>query len=272
MAVARIGGMTIRLVDSHTHLDMLDPATAGAMEDVIARARESGVCHFLNICVRIDEFPTLLATAEKYPFVSATIGLHPNEDEQISDLHKVLLQHGMHPKVIGIGETGLDYFRSTGNLDWQRERFRTHIRVAKELKKPLIIHTRDAMADTLAIMREENAQEVGGVMHCFSGNWDEAQQAIELGFYISFSGVVTFKNATITQDAASKVPLERILVETDAPYLAPIPHRGKANEPGYVRHTAEFIANLRGISLDEFGRRTTENFYTLFPGAEKTYV
>ncbi len=264
--------MTITLVDSHCHLDMLDPASAGAVSDVIERARESGVCHFLNVCVRLDEFPTLLATAEQYPFVSASIGLHPNEDEPVENLHDVLLKHGTNPKVIAVGETGLDYFRSTGDLDWQRERFRTHIKAARELKKPLIIHTRDAMQDTLDILRAEQAEQVRGVMHCFSGDWEAAQQAIAMGFYISFSGVVTFKNASIIQDTASKVPLDRILIETDAPYLAPTPHRGKANEPGYVRHTAEFIANMRGISLEEFGRRTTENFYTLFTGAEKTYV
>jgi TatD DNase family protein len=264
--------MTVTLVDSHCHLDMLDVATAGAVNEVIDRARESGVCHFLNVCVRLDEFATLLATAEQYPFVSASVGLHPNENEKVSNLREVLLQHGMHPKVIAIGETGLDYFRSTGDLDWQRERFRTHIAVARELKKPLIIHTRDAMQDTLDILREENANEIGGVMHCFTGDWQAAQQALELGFYISFSGVVTFKNASVIQDTASKVPLDRMLIETDAPYLAPMPHRGKANEPGYVRHTAEFLANMRGVTLEEFGRRTTDNFYRLFTGAEKTYV
>ena len=264
--------MTITLVDSHCHLDMLDPAAAGAISDVIDRARESGVCHFLNVCVRLDEFATLLATAEKYPFVSASIGLHPNEDEPVLNLRDALLEHGRHTKVIAIGETGLDYFRSTGELDWQRERFRTHIAVARELKKPLIIHTRDAMQDTLDILREEKANEIGGVMHCFTGDWQAAQQALELGFYISFSGVVTFKNASIIQDTASKVPLDRMLIETDAPYLAPMPHRGKANEPGYVRHTAEFLATMRGVTLEEFGRRTTDNFYRLFTGAEKTYV
>lgn len=264
--------MSITLVDSHCHLDMLDSATAGAVSDVIQRARESGVCHFLNVSVRLDEFPTLLATAEQYPFVSASIGLHPNEDEVVDDLHGVLLRHGAHPKVVAVGETGLDYFRSTGDLEWQRDRFRTHIDVARKLNKPLIIHTRDAMQDTIDVLRQERADQIGGVMHCFTGDWAAAQQALELGFYISFSGVVTFKNATVIQDTASKVPLDRILIETDAPYLAPMPHRGKANEPGYVRHTAEFIANMRGITLEEFGRRTTENFFTVFTGAQKTYV
>ncbi len=264
--------MTILLTDSHCHLNMLDPATAGTINDVINRARESGVCHFLNVSVRLDEFPALLATAEQYPFVSASIGLHPNEDEVVDNLHDVLMKHGAHQKVVAVGETGLDYFRSTGNLDWQRDRFRVHIDVARQLKKPLIIHTRDAMQDTIDILQHEKAEKIGGVMHCFSGDWAQAQQALELGFYISFSGVVTFKNAKIIQDAASKVPLDRMLIETDAPYLAPTPHRGKANEPGYVRHTAEFIANMRGITLEEFGRRTTNNFFTLFAGAEKTYV
>lgn len=264
--------MTIELVDSHCHLDMLDPAAAGTINDVIERARESGVCHFLNVSVRLDEFPTLLATAEQYPFVSASIGLHPNEEEIVPNLHDLLLQYGAHPKVVAVGETGLDYFRSSGELDWQRERFRTHINAARELKKPLIIHTRDAMQDTIDILRAEHAEKISGVMHCFTGDLAAAQQALELGFYISFSGVVTFKNAKVIQETASKVPLDRMLIETDAPYLAPMPLRGKANEPGYVRHTAEFIANMRGITLEEFGRRTTENFFTLFRGAQKTYV
>jgi TatD DNase family protein len=264
--------MTITLVDSHCHFDLLDPAIAGSTPEVIKRARESGVCHFLNVCVRIDEFASLLATAEKYPFVSASVGLHPNEEEEVANLYDVLMKHGMHQKVVAIGETGLDYFRSTGDLDWQRERFRVHINAARDLKKPLIIHTRDAMQDTLEMLRTEQADKIGGVMHCFTGDWQAAQQALDLGFYISFSGVVTFKNATVIQESARHVPLNRMLIETDAPYLAPTPHRGKANEPGYVRHTAEFIANMRGISLEEFGRETTRNFFTLFAGAEKTYV
>ena len=169
-----------------------------------------------------------------------------------------------HPKVVAIGETGLDYFRLKGDLEWQRARFRTHIRAARESGKPLIIHTREAAADTLRIMAEENAAEAGGVMHCFTETWEVAEAALAMGFYISFSGIVTFKNARQLKEVAQRVPLERMLIETDAPYLAPVPYRGKLNQPAYVKHVAEEIATLRGISVDEAGRSTTENFARLF--------
>jgi TatD DNase family protein len=174
--------------------------------------------------------------------------------------------------VIAVGETGLDYFRSTGDVEWQRDRFRRHIQASIALKKPLIIHTRQANDDTLAIMQSEAASRVGGVMHCFTEDWQMAKRALDLGFYISFSGIVTFKNAEQIQETAKQVPLDRMLVETDAPYLAPQPHRGKPNEPGYVRHTAEFIAKMRGISLEELAAQTTQNFYHLFTGVTKQHV
>jgi len=260
------------LVDSHCHLDMLDLAPyQGDLTALLQHAHENGVQHILNVSVTMAEFPTVLKIAEAYPFVSASVGLHPNEQNEDVTLAQ-LLEYGKHPKVIAIGETGLDYFRTTGDTEWQRDRFRTHILAAKSLQKPLIIHTRDAKEDTLRLMQEENAQAVCGVMHCFTEDWETAKRALDLGFYISFSGIVTFKNANTIQEVAKQVPLERMLVETDAPYLAPNPYRGKSNVPAYVRHTAEYIAALRGMSLEEIAEQTTSNFYTLFKGAAKSYV
>ena len=169
-----------------------------------------------------------------------------------------------HPRVVAIGETGLDYFRLKGDLEWQRNRFRTHIRAARTAAKPLIIHTREAAADTLRIMREEGAEQVGGVMHCFTESWEVAEQAMELGFYISFSGIVTFKNALALKQVAEKMPIERMLIETDSPYLAPIPFRGKQNQPAMVKHVAEEIAKLRGDSVENIGQETSRNFFKLF--------
>lgn len=260
----------MQLVDSHCHLDMLNlEKEGGQLQPIIDRAQSAGVCYFLNVCVSIKDFPINLRTAKQYNFVGASLGAHPNEREDEVD-EATLIALGQDKKVIAIGETGLDYFRSEGDLTWQRDRFRTHIRAAKKLNKPLIIHTRDAKEDTLKILREENAKT--GVIHCFSEDWAMAEEALSLGFYISFSGIVTFKNASSIQEAAKKVPLDRMLIETDSPYLAPMPHRGKPNEPGYVRHTAEFLAALRGITLDTFSKQTTDNFFTLFTGAEKPYV
>lgn len=262
----------MKLVDSHCHLNMLDlTPDNGSLQPVIERAQQQGVCHFLNVSVNLADFPEVLKAAEVYPFVSASVGIHPNEPDEKSDVAE-LVKLGSHPNVIAVGETGLDYFRSTGDLEWQRQRFRDHITAAHQLNKPLIIHTRQAKEDTIRILREEHAHHPIGVMHCFSEDWETAKQALDLGFYISFSGVVTFKNTSILQDAAKKVPLDRILVETDAPYLAPMPHRGKPNEPGYVRYTADFIAALRGIDADEFANQTTCNFFNLFKGALQTDV
>lgn len=259
------------LVDSHCHLDMLDlTRDQGDLNQVIKRAQANDVRYFLNVSVALNEFPTLLKTSERYPFVSTSVGLHPNEAGEVT--MDTLLDLGRHSKVIAIGETGLDYFRSQGEVEWQRQRFRLHIDAAKQLNKPLIVHTRQAKADTLLIMQESSASEVGGVMHCFSEDWDMAKAAMDMNFYISFSGVVTFKNAQILQDVAKKMPLDRMLIETDAPYLAPVPHRGKPNEPAYVRYTAEYLASLRNISLDQLAEQTTENFFTLFKGAERPHV
>lgn len=260
------------LVDSHCHLDLLDIAAKGdTIAAVIKRAEENLIGYFLNVAVSIKDFPQLLATSELFEQVSTSVGLHPNDQtEEITTDELIRLAN--HPKVIAIGETGLDYFRSTGDLTWQRERFRAHIAAAKTTNKPLIIHTRDAKEDTLSVMREEKANEVGGVMHCFTEDWETAKAALDLGFYISFSGIVTFKNATTIQMVAKNVPLDRILIETDSPYLAPNPHRGKANEPAYMRHTAEFIAAMRGIDFAEFAINTTDNFFRLFTGATRPHV
>ena len=253
------------LVDSHCHLNFPElfenlPAIKQAMHD-------NKVGYALCISVTLPDFPQVLALAESNNNFYASVGVHPDYENIEEPTVEGLLALAAHPKVIAIGETGLDYFRLTGDLEWQRTRFRTHIRTAIACGKPLVIHTRNAAEDTLRIMREENAQKIGGVMHCFTENLDVAMQAIELGFYISFSGIVTFKNALIIKDVAKKVPLNRMLVETDSPYLAPIPYRGKTNQPSYVKHVAEEIATLRGISLDKVSTATTENFFRLFKHA-----
>jgi TatD DNase family protein len=253
------------LVDSHCHLDRLDLAPfGGSIEGALAAAREQGIGHFLCVSINLEDYPAMLAIAESHDQVTASVGLHPNEqgghDPGISEL----VELARHPKVVAIGETGLDYFRSEGDLGWQRDRFRRHIAAAKQSGKPLIIHSRDAKEDTLAILAEEGASEAGGVMHCFTGDWDMAQRAMDMNFYISFSGIVTFKSAQELQEIAQKMPAERMLVETDSPYLAPVPHRGKPNHPAYVRHVAEFIATLRDESYETVAAVTTQNFKTLF--------
>lgn len=253
------------MIDSHCHLDLLDlTAFNGDLGQALALAKSKGVETFLCVSVTLDKFPKLVAIAERYPDIYLSVGLHPSETETLEATTPLLIELAQHPLVIAIGETGLDYHYNTGDLDWQRNRFRVHIAAAKALKKPLIIHTRDAREDTLTIMREEGAEQVGGVMHCFTETWDMAQAAIELGFYISFSGIVTFKNATALHSVAKQVPLDKILIETDAPYLAPIPHRGKPNHPANVCHVAEYLANLRNITCEEVAAITSHNFRTLF--------
>jgi TatD DNase family protein len=190
--------------------------------------------------------------------------VHPDYEDLTEPKSEELVSLAKNPKVIAIGETGLDYSRIKGDLEWQRNRFREHIRAARKCNKPLIIHTREAAADTLSIMAEEGADQIGGVMHCFTESWEVAQKAMEMNFYISFSGIVTFKNAANLKETAKKIPLERMLIETDSPYLAPVPFRGKTNQPAYVRHVAEEIASLRNISLNEVAESTTKNFFSLF--------
>lgn len=252
-------------IDSHCHLDF--PDLASNLDELLLNMQENQVKNALCVSVKLEDFPRVLALAEAHDNLYASVGVHPDyeniEEPQAEELAKL----AEHKKVIAIGETGLDYFRLTGDLEWQRERFRQHIRASRQSNKPLIIHTRSAAEDTLRIMAEEGADQVGGVMHCFTESWEVAQKAIEMNFYISFSGIVTFKNAVALKDVAQKIQLDRMLIETDSPYLAPVPHRGKMNQPAYVRHVAEEIAKLRGISVDEVATATSHNFFNLFKAA-----
>jgi TatD DNase family protein len=256
------------LVDSHCHLDTLDlEPFGGRIEGVLDAARDQGVGHFLCVSINLEDYPGMLALAEPHAQVSVSVGLHPNEQGGHDPDTDELVELAKHPRVVAIGETGLDYFRSEGGLDWQRDRFRRHIAAAKISGKPLIIHSRDAKEDTLEILEAEGASEVGGVMHCFTGDWEMAERAMELNFYISFSGIVTFKSAQVLQEVATKMPADRMLVETDCPYLAPVPHRGKPNQPAFVRYVAEYVAGLRGETCEQVALNTTENFKNLFRAA-----
>lgn len=250
------------LVDSHCHLDF--PDLAVNIDELLANMRENDVGHALCVSVNLQDLPRVLALSENYPNLFASVGVHPDYENLEEPQSIQLATLACHPRVVAIGETGLDYFRLKGDLEWQRERFRQHIRAARLCNKPLIIHTREAAEDTLRIMEEEGADTVGGVMHCFTESWEVAQRAMALNFYISFSGIVTFKKAVGLKDIATRVPLERMLIETDSPYLAPVPHRGKTNQPAFVKHVAEEIAALRGISLDQVAEATTRNFFKLF--------
>lgn len=250
------------LVDSHCHLDF--PELAANLPALLANMEAHGVTQALCVGVSLENFPRILALAEAHRQLVASVGVHPDHQEGEEPTLERLLALAAHPKVVGIGETGLDYYRLKGDLEWQRERFRTHIRAARQAGKPLIIHTREAAADTLRVMREEAAGSIGGVMHCFTESWEVAEAALELGFYISFSGIVTFKNALALKEVAKRVPLDRLLVETDAPYLAPVPHRGKLNQPAYVRHVAEEIAQLRAMDFETIADTTSANFKRLF--------
>lgn len=252
-------------IDSHCHINFPDLVAREA--EVMANMRANQVTHALCVSVELDRYPEVLAMAERHPNIFASVGVHPDYENIAEPTVAQLVTLAEHPRVVAIGETGLDYFRLTGDLEWQRERFRTHIRAAKLAKKPLIIHTRSAAEDTLRIMQEEGAAEVGGVMHCFTESLAVAEAAIAMNFYISFSGIVTFKKAVELKAVAQAVPLDRMLIETDAPYLAPIPYRGKTNEPAWVKHVAEHIAQLRGVSVESIGLATTENFFKLFSSA-----
>lgn len=255
------------LVDSHCHIDF-DPLYP-RVDDVLANARDSGVGYLLCVSVNLEDFPRVRSLAEEHDHIFASVGVHPNEREGREPGVDELVELANHPRVVAIGETGLDYFRSQGELEWQRDRFRRHIHAARQAGKPLIIHSREAPADTIRLMTEEAAGDAGGVMHCFAEDWRMAEQALALGFYISFSGIVTFKNARDIQEVARRTPLDRILVETDSPYLAPVPYRGKTNEPAYVRHTAEYVAELRGIAYEEVAEATSANFFRLFTHAAR---
>ena len=251
-------------IDSHCHLNF--PELSENLDEVLSNMIKNGVDYALCVGVSLDKFFQIQALAEQHDQIYASVGVHPDHELDSEPTQSQLVTLAQHPKVIAIGETGLDYFRLKGDLEWQRERFRIHIRAARECHKPLIIHTREAAQDTLRIMAEEGANQTGGVMHCFTENLDVALAAIEMNFFISFSGIVTFKNASIIKDVARHIPLEHILVETDSPYLAPVPHRGKLNQPAYVKHVAEEIARLRGIPVEDVGRITSMNFKRLFLG------
>jgi TatD DNase family protein len=257
-------------IDSHCHLSF--PELANDIDSVLAQMAQAGVTGALNICVTLEEFPRVLALAAAHPHLWCSAGVHPDypagSSEDGAPIEEPTVERlvalAAHPKVVAIGETGLDYYRLKEPLDWQRERFRTHIRAARAASKPLIIHTRAASDDTLRLMREEGADRIGGVMHCFTESWDVASAALDLGFHISFSGIVTFKSATELQAVAARVPLNRLLIETDAPYLAPVPHRGKTNQPAWVVHVATKIAALRGVDVDDIAVASRNNFIKLF--------
>ncbi|MBS1197447.1 MAG: TatD family deoxyribonuclease [Proteobacteria bacterium] len=255
------------LVDSHCHLDF--PDLANRLPELLQRMRDNGVGHAVCIGVNLEDLPKVLAIAEAHDQLFASVGVHPEYTEVEEPDEEHLIALAAHPKVIAIGETGLDYYWQKDKPEWQRDRFRTHIRSAKRAGKPLVIHTRESAEDTLRLLREEGAATVGGVMHCFTETWEIAEQALELGFYISLSGIVTFKNALQVKEVARKVPLDRLLVETDAPYLAPMPYRGKTNEPAYVRYVADEIAKLREVSGEAIFQATTDNFFTLFKSAKR---
>lgn len=249
-------------IDSHCHLDF--PDLAKDLDELLLNMQNNQVTHALCVSVNLPDFPRVRYLAESHDNLYASVGVHPDYENETEPTADQLAELAKHPKVIAIGETGLDYFRLQGDLEWQRERFRQHIRAAKKADKPLIIHTRSAAADTLRIMQEEGAAQVGGVMHCFTESWEVAQQAMAMNFYISFSGIVTFKNAVELKEVARKIPLNRMLIETDSPYLAPVPFRGKQNQPAFVRHVAEEIARLRAADLSDIATATTNNFIDLF--------
>ena len=252
----------MEIIDSHCHINF--PQLAADMDGLLSRMRDAQVTTALCVSVNLESFPAVLGIAEAHDTVYASVGVHPDEqDGEEPDVER-LVNLSAHPKIVAIGETGLDYYRLEGDLTWQRDRFRNHIRAAIQTGKPLIIHTRDAGSDTIQIMREEGAQACGGVMHCFTETWEVASAALDLGFMISFSGILTFKNAADLRDVARRVPLESILVETDSPYLAPVPHRGKTNEPANVRFVAEQLAQIKQLPLETVAAATSENFRRLF--------
>ena len=252
-------------VDSHCHINF--PELRERLPAILDAMAQNRVTHALCASVNLQELPDLLDMAAAHHNIFASAGVHPDYQDVEEPSEDQLCELAKHSKVVAVGETGLDYYRLTGDLEWQRERFRTHIRAARRCQKPLIIHTRAAADDTIRLMREERAGDIGGVMHCFTETRQVARAALEQNFYISFSGIVTFKSARELKEVAQLVPLDRILIETDSPYLAPTPHRGKTNEPAWVMHVAEEIARLRGISVEAVGKASTDNFFRLFGGA-----
>ena len=256
----------LRLVDSHCHINCIELAEGDSVDALIERAHKAGVCQML--CVSVDEkhMHEVIELAERYPSVKASVGIHPCDGKGVDFSVEQILEWADHSEVIALGETGLDYYRDPDDkaISDQQAAFRKHIQAAHLCQKPIIVHTRHAKADTIAILQEEKASEVAGVMHCFTEDWAMAKQALDLGFYISISGIVTFKNADVVKDVASKLPSDRLLIETDSPYLAPVPFRGKQNEPAFVRHTAEYLAQLRGVSLALLAEQSSQNYLDLF--------
>ena len=253
-------------IDSHCHIDFheFDEQEAALLENM----REAKVSHALCVSVNLQDWPRVHALVARHDNLYASVGVHPDHETSTLDVTEAdLLTRAEQPRVVAIGETGLDYFRLTGDLTWQRDRFRTHIRAAKTCNKPLIIHTRAAADDTIAIMAEENAGAAGGVMHCFTESWAVAKAALDQGFYISFSGIITFKNAVDLREVVRQVPLEKLLIETDSPYLAPVPHRGKMNQPAFVKHVAECVSSIKNVSVETIAETTSHNFFTLFRDA-----
>lgn len=256
------------LVDSHCHLDRVNlKPYEGSFPGLMEATTAAGVEHMLCVSIDLEHYPKMRDLVELYPQVSVSVGVHPNERHRRDPAPDELIELAADPRNVAIGETGLDYYRSEGDLDWQQQRFRNHIAAARTCGKPLIVHTRDAREDTIAILREERACDVGGVLHCFTESWEMARQGLDLGFYISFSGIVTFGNADDLREVARKVPLDRILIETDCPYLTPVPHRGRPNEPKFVYHVAERIGEIRGIDFAEVAAVTRGNFFRLFKDA-----
>ena len=252
----------MELADSHCHINF--PQLWEKFDSVLDLAQQMDVKYMLCVAVNLEEYPQILELSDAHEFIYPSVGVHPNETKGEDPSVQRLVDLGTDDRVVAIGETGLDYYRSSGELDWQRERFVRHIEAARIVKKPIIVHSRNAPEDTISIMRDNQAREAGGVMHCFTGDYKMAKAALNEGFYISFSGIVTFKNAKDLAEVAKKIPMDKLLIETDAPYLAPVPKRGKENQPAYVRHTAEFLAELRGISLESLAEQTTINFLDLF--------
>ena len=254
-------------IDSHCHLDF--PEFQSRLPEVLGNMHSAKVTHALCVSVDLPDFPNVLKLAQDHSNLYASVGVHPDYEETPEPTLEFLVETALkHSKIIAIGETGLDYYRmgdrSYESMEWQRERFRTHIRASIASKKPLIIHTRSASEDTLKILKEEGAEQIGGVMHCFTESYEVAKAAMEIGFFISFSGIVTFKSAKELQETCKQVPLDRMLIETDSPYLAPIPYRGKTNEPAWVSKVGEFIADLKGVAVEDLAKHTSNNFYECF--------
>lgn len=254
-------------IDSHCHLDRIDLAPYNhQFADFIQDTVRQGVKHMLCVAIDLESYPAMRELVAPYENISLSVGVHPNTDDDREASIDSLFELAEDDKVIAIGETGLDYFHGKGDREGQLQRFRNHIQVAKAMKKPLIIHTRDAGHDSLDVLKQEGADQVGGIIHCFTEDWAYAEKALDLNFYVSFSGIVTFKNALAIKEVAQKIPADRFLIETDSPYLAPSPFRGKPNYPAYVAYVAKQIAELRGLTLEEVAKLSGDNFYRLFSG------